>query len=332
MNRLSPTKIFSSSSLDIGLPEILAAFNYLAPQSDYTKEKIIEMLGFRWENANFITSDHNEQLSVSLMPQIQLEDAEQENSIKEKSKLDTPSTTISLTPSNTVEIFEVVDFLELDLDDSKVLSETSIEIHFEKPLYIPLLNQKWFQGIMSLMLATQIQTRNIDFKLIEKNIAELLPITDIPCLYRSTLNRGVQVLLDTSISMQPFWRDESELIKSLYRLFGINKIQFFEFELNLDPIPQLSWNEHFPIRLQEEVPILLVTNFGATGNVGLNLIRECTELVQLIEQAKMKKCLVAVLIPAARKDYPKDIDEFIPFAYMWDNETSPQKVNKIKRK
>lgn len=319
---------------DIGLSEILIAFNYLSPESDETKVEILKLLGFAWTPTN---PESTSSIDSRFSPSEQFASPEKEEGkspIIEGPTTKLPTAAISLLPSYQLEpqFLEEVDFDAVELNDSKGLSVTKIDLHFEMPQYTPLLNQKWFQGIMSSMLSTQIQTRSIDFKLIEKSLSQFSPITEIPYLHRPTLNKGVQVLLDTSISMQPFWRDESELITSIYRLFNIHKTQVFEFELNLNPIPELIWDEGFSVRLQEEIPILLVTNFGATGSAGLNTIRECRALVQLLEQAKMKKCPVSALIPAEKKHYPKDLSSFIPFAFPWDSETSPQKVNKIKRK
>lgn len=321
-------------SSDIGLSEILITFDRLAPKSEETKAEIIKLLGFEWANTMPVSTDWTEDTSSLLMQPAVSEKVEKEVPITAHPKRETPSAAISLTPTHRIEpqTLEEIDFLQADLNDSKILSETRIDLHFKKPQYTPLLHQKWFQGIMSAMLSTQIQTRSLDLKLIEKSLSQLSPIDDVPYLYRTTLNKGVQVLLDTSISMQPFWRDESELINSLYRLFNIHKTHIYEFELSLYPVAQLIWNTGFPPYLQEETPVLLVTNFGATINIGLNTIQECTDITQLLEQAEMKKCPVAALIPAATKDYPKDISKLIPFTFPWDQETSPQKVNTIKRR
>lgn len=334
MSSIFPAEnLIAAETPDIGLSDVLIALKYLAPESDEIRKKIVETLGFKWEYTKFSLEESEDEIFHQRFSQTK-------NIEEERAK--PPIEVLEDKPISKPEILEPVYieevksserevFLELETEASEALPATNIELHFGKPQYIPLFNQRWFQGIASSMLATHQLSTNIDFEFIEKCISTLSPLGHLPYLYRSTLNKGVQVLLDISESMQPFWRDQAMLLTSLKNLFGAHRTQLFEFVFEYRPFQQLVWRAGAPEQLQAEIPILMVTNFGSTIDARLNRIEENKSLLLLLEQAKIKKCEVIALIPTSEDMCPKDIKDLIPLSFIWDRETSPQTVYKLMR-
>jgi hypothetical protein len=310
-------------SSDKGLRDIFLALKYLKPQTEETKNAIVKALGFELLAAASRESG-GDSMDGGLLENLPKREP--------RTTLPTPSAAASTaqvlepqleTEAEPAEIFGAVDWEEIE-----VLAETEDVV---EPLtrYVSLFNENWFRAIMSLLLSTQTPSTELDLKLIEKGLIQMSPIARVPYRFRRSLERGVQILLDISESMQPFWRDEAELVAALSHLIDKHKMRVSEFEIFSQR--QIVWQEESQELLEPEIPLLLVTNFGVSNEETMPLLRNNESMLRLLAQAKSKKCPVIALVPLPEQFFSPDLKSFIPFSFVWDRPTSPQVVSRIKR-
>lgn len=313
---------------DIGLTDVFKALHFLSPTSERSKQAIVGALGFDWilpssELSSSETIDSGDEQNPATTAAEAVEEEKEDNT-----EMTSPPAKL-LEARQETEI-ELVDAFHADWGELSLLPETDVKNHLGKSRYVPLLNENWFRGIMSSLLATESPSPEIDFKQIEKSLLRLAPLERIPFRSRYTLERGVQILLDTSESMQPFWRDETELVAALKHLIDSHKVWVFEFEMKRLPRPYLTWQNRSMEGLQTAIPVLIVSNFGG-AHKGIRKIGEFKPLAALLEHAKNKKCPLTALVPLTEEKFPSDLKDFVPFSFVWDRTSSPQIVSRIKR-
>lgn len=318
-------------STDIGLSDILLSLHYLSPNSEITKKAIAKSLGFDLEHVEEKKTFELEESRIELSSAISDKTNESQNEhLPKKVEFESDANVITLKPQEEKEI-ESVDIFNVELDGIEALPPTKVELHFKKPKHLPLFDEKWFMSIMSLILSTPQQTSEIDFRLIEKTIFNFSPIERFPNLYRNSLHRGVQVMLDVSDMIQPYLRDKNELILALTRLLDKNRVKIFKFELETFPQKEIVFHYNSIKNIQDETPILIVSNFFSSNREKLVRLKKHAGLVTFFETVKNKKCPIAVLIPTSEEFFPEDIKEFVNCCYVWDRTTSPQTASRIKR-
>ncbi len=191
----------------------------------------------------------------------------------------------------------------------------------KRPDFQPLFLDRWFQGIFTAVLGVKVLSSEIDFRKLERYVIEEEFFTQLPFKTRTKLVKGVYVLLDRSESMQPFWRDQAELIERLHRMLGAALVQFSWFEYDANS-RRIIWPT--PRQFRIETPVLLVTDFGR-GKAAVAAQTMDWEPWQklILEPAQSSRSPVFALIPAAKNLWPATLSRFIDCALLWDRETSP---------
>jgi hypothetical protein len=191
----------------------------------------------------------------------------------------------------------------------------------DRPDFQPLFLDRWFQGIFSAVLGVKVLSSEIDFRKLERYVIEEEFFTQLPFKTRTKLVKGVYVLLDRSESMQPFWRDQAELIERLHRMLGAALVQFSWFEYDANS-RRIVWRK--PRQFRIETPVLLVTDFGrGKAPAGAQTMDWEPWQRLILEPAQSSRSPVFALIPAAKRFWPATVDRFIDCALLWDRETSP---------
>ena len=320
---------------EVGLAEILMALNELRPKKDETRALIVEALGFGWRGIKDMP--HSEKASTSIG----------EISLTAKGFVFTSELKL---PSSSSEVHEDFPSAILDpighekptfeyisdnpiLDSIEVLEQTDIKKHMKRPQYQPLIYDRWFRTLMSAMLATQRTSQEINWTVLLRDLAKGLPLERIPFQPRPTMQRGVLVFLDHSNSMQPFWRDEEELLLRLRRLLGKHRVQEWWLEVNQwsKEGPKLEPYSPLPSQLPEMTPLLLVTDFGMEGDISGSPVN-LEPWLPLLELARKKSCPVIALVPVPDSGWPEMLRQHIPYSFVWDRETSITKVRRYKRR
>jgi hypothetical protein len=192
-----------------------------------------------------------------------------------------------------------------------------------RPLYRPLFQDRLWRSLVRAMLATSTTTNTIDLPLILKHASTGRPIERLPWRLKATLRRGVVLILDRSASMQPFWRDERELVERCGRVIGSPGVRAYwvESDPRSDADAQLRWLQPEPEVFQARTPVMIVSDF----DLGKEIVPRwplLTPWLPVIERARAAGAPVFALVPIARSLWPTGLIDAIPHAIPWDDDTT----------
>lgn len=191
----------------------------------------------------------------------------------------------------------------------------------------PIFAKRAERAILSAAVAVQTGAGHIDLqrvidRLIERKLVDRLPRQPLP-----TLKYGVQLLMDRSDSMQPFFQDLQAIEKNLCKLAGGSRFRSSSFKGTPLSPPRYGKQRH-PPKLINNVPILLITAFG----VGAPLLsRDRASPGEWLEFAKLamsKNCPVVALIPHRARFWP----DFARANYLcipWERDTTAGDLRKV---
>ena len=314
---------------EVGLSEFIQADVALNPCTEEHHKWLAHALGFSWiETETIKLSAKKEVLHAQKMDQIEINDGpiarEISGSLELLDPVDHIPTTFELAFKNhTKKIRSAIDIKP----PSEIFRGDSCNFR-------PLFREQWFLGIISTVLAIQEESREIDHHQLRRIISKAHVFERLPLLTRSTVSRGVHVLLDHSESMQPFWRDQDELVNRLQRILGKIKVKIDWFEYNVfRPIEsRLFWHTRMPNRFTDKTPILVVSDFGIGDNPSLARYMEWDPWFPVLQRARSSHCRTFALIPAPSTYWPEDINRFFNGFLIWDRKTSPQTAARVCRK
>ncbi len=307
-------------STEVGLAELVEALKLLEPE-DKAKTMIANTLGFEWkEEKKKSPPDH-------IQPPVVTPITETPEHTKPEPSKDSHLTMLESIETRYPKNIEIL-FDNPIMASTEELEPSSVALHMTSPGYQPLLKDEWFRGLMSVMLATPVASRDIDWPMLEQRLANGRLLERLPLRQRPTLKRGVQLFLDRSISMQPFWRDEIELLDRLQHLLGSRNVQVWWLEVDpwLSTEPQLNWHSPPPDQLSAKTPLLIVSDFGIGEDPLGEGMMDFGPWRTLLYQAQSSFCPVIALIPSPESIWPNKVRQLIPYAYVWDRDTSLQSV------
>jgi hypothetical protein len=320
---------------EIGLAELLQALKLLQPTDAEAFASIAETLGLKWQKAKedivdelpFTPGQSDNPSSVttqSITPEIKKSDP-----LPEPVRPIDSQVTLLKPVDRQMPFFDVL-FNNPALKSVEKLKPTNIALHLKSPRHQPLLRNKWFRGIMSAILATPIDSRDLDWRILNNHLTDGHPLGKLPLQQRPTLRRGVILLLDRSDSMQPFWHDEKELLNQLQRLLGPRKVLTWWVEVDRwSSIEfQIRWHSPPPQQFPRETPLLVVSDFGCRGEPSGDGSLELTPWLPVLDLARSNNCPVTALIPAPEAFWPEMLKQLIPFIFTWDHHTSIQTVRR----
>jgi hypothetical protein len=322
-----PDVPYHSSCSEIGLAELIEALDVLNPGTNETRTAIAGALGLGWSG---VKESEASSLEPSFIP---IPDPPKENREGYTPELKVPINPPNLNPPVDVsrEILEPSDHEEPTfeifegslLESADALEPTDIKLHMGRPMYQPLLSDIWFRGLMSLIMATSTASNEIDHAILERGLVKGELLEKLPFKLRPTLKQGVLLFLDRSESMQPFWRDEQELLVRLQRFLGRSRVHSWWLRADrwASGGPRLRWFTKVPSLLPQMTPLLIVSDFGLGGE-----LTGCCALFEswmpLLDLARNSNCPIAALIPAPESYWPNILKKHIPHSLVWDRGTS----------
>ncbi len=320
--------LFHHNRSEIGLAELLKALKLLKPESNETRTVIAKALGFNWKEVDESTMPELEQPIPSIIDPLKKIDQDVTPELKvpmesPDSKHQADSHGEILNPVRREnQLFEIL-FDNPILSSTEALEPTNIKLHMKRPRYQPLLQDIWFRGLIGAMLATSRASQEIEWTVLEREMIRGQLLNRLPFRQRPTLQRGVLLFLDRSESMQPFWRDEKELLRQLQRLLGEFKVRvrWLEVDRWSPDGPKLKWYSPYPHQFPEKTPLLLVSDFGIKGDLSGSQTN-LRPWLPLIDLARRNICPLVALIPAPESYWPSILKQYIPYSFVWDHNTS----------
>lgn len=317
---------------EVGLAELFLALAMFKPNSSETCALIAKTLGLEWRETKAKVTSYP---YLPPKPIVDLlVDEELTTELKMPDKMPEHQSPAELEPIGYEDQVHEILFNNPILESMQELEPTDVTLHMKSPKYQPLLRDEWFRGLMSAMLATPRASKDIDWRVLKKRLANGQPLDRLPWRQQSTLERGVQLYLDRSDSMQPFWHDEKELINRLQRLLGSRNVQVRWLEIDpwVSTGSRLKWHSPPPSQLPIETPLLIVSDFGIGEKLFGEGVMGLEPWLPLLDLAKNHNCPVIALVPTPESFWPNKLKQLIPNAFVWDHDTSIQSVRRWRRR
>lgn len=133
--------------------------------------------------------------------------------------------------------------------------------------YLPLFPPRLSGSIVRAALSVRVNEGPIDVPKLVADIAHGKPVTVPPRRPVPTLRFGVQILVDRGIGMQPFRRDQDELVERIGMIVGRERTEIGYFAGSplhgTGPGPTWTWDEYRPPLRGTKV--LLLSDLGLSA-------------------------------------------------------------------
>lgn len=173
--------------------------------------------------------------------------------------------------------------------------------------------------LLTASVATDGPGGPIDIESLVARLSRAQPVTEIPHLPRPSLFRGVRVLAEVSPSMEPFERDQLELIEELRGLVGRSMVEvewYDESPLRGCGTDSLGcWKPFTPPH--PGTPVLVLGDLGIAADRG-DIEAEWHQLSEML--ARRESRLVA-LVPYPAHRWPRRLLGVVDMV-VWDRSTS----------
>ncbi|MCF1182438.1 hypothetical protein L0E83_03175 [Marichromatium gracile] len=128
-----------------------------------------------------------------------------------------------------------------------------------------LLPERAARHVLSAALTTKRPGGDLDLSQLIDAVCRLEPLHKLPRQSEPTLDHGVQLLLDYSDAMLPFWRDLNQLTEQVREVVGAHTTQVYRFDGQ--PTQARDWTASYepqPWR-PDGRPVLAATDLGSHG-------------------------------------------------------------------
>ena len=203
----------------------------------------------------------------------------------------------------------------------------------------PLLRPKWARAIMIQLLSLGEETRMPDVDRVVELIATARPLSSLPRLRRATLSEGVQVLVDRSDSLLPFFADQAWLTRLLRHLVGEHSLEILDFagcpwrdvesgetRREVGVGGSHRWRVYRTPR--RGVPILLLTDLGIGRSRQPTDWATVSEWLVFLALTRKARCPVVTLVPYPKHRWPERLAKAMPIL-VWDRETGTPQVKAV---
>jgi hypothetical protein len=198
----------------------------------------------------------------------------------------------------------------------------SIRIH-----RIPIFAPRTDRAILSAAVAVQSQSGQVDLDGIIERLVQLKFIDRLPRRPLPTLKYGVQLLLDRSESMLPYFDDLRSLETKLKQIAGRSRCWSRTFQGSPLSLQRFGKDSQ-PFRLIDRVPILIATDFGIGAPLLSRDRARPGEWKRFARLARKRRCPVVALIPHKPRLWPDQAQaDFL--CIHWDRSTTAGDLRRV---
>ncbi|MEU6987279.1 hypothetical protein ABZ946_28225 [Streptomyces sp. NPDC046324] len=190
----------------------------------------------------------------------------------------------------------------------------------------PLLPPTSESATLHLLLSRVVREGPVDVAALLDTVCRGDVLSQLPREPVRTLRFGVQVLVDLGVGMQPFHRDQAELVRRVNALAGEHSCDIKYFSES--PLQRSGAAAGWTWKAYEPPPpgarVLVLSDFGAhTGGATPQLETEWRQTAQLIRRAA---CRPLALIPSPPELWPPWLQRLMP-VLSWDRQTTTARVH-----
>lgn len=197
------------------------------------------------------------------------------------------------------------------------------------PRRAPLFARLTTPGILCAAVATRHPGVDVDMErllegLVRGDVPRTLPFKPCP-----SLNQGIQLLLDASEYMTPFYPDLQDLQEGFRQLVGEHRCEVFEF--SGDPAGAAAWSfagTQRTWRPQAGRPIVLATNLGIGAPAASRDYAGPRAWRAFARMARRAGCPVVVFLPLTPARWPIALARRFTLIH-WDPRTRAAAVRQL---
>jgi hypothetical protein len=320
-----------ANSMSIGIQDLTAALALLRPSDENEAQRIASALGFQLElryqdSPQSKPPQANQAISPTTSPSKSRSEPEptgsNENLIPEQA-IGQQSRSWSPLIAGLIAIGESESALSNEPLELRQIVRSS-----SKPSKETLFQTAWFPEIVREMLAMEQNSDGIDYEKMIYQISAGEPLETILYEKRATLLLGVDVYLDFSESMQPFWEDLQLLVDALGQVMGPFAVNTYPFQIRkwAENDERVLWLDMEPKNSGATRPVLIVTDFGLWSSMFGPCMVPDPSLLSHIRQCRNNGRAVIGLMPVSSRDVPREVLLALDRCVEWDRTTSPSFV------
>lgn len=191
----------------------------------------------------------------------------------------------------------------------------------------PLLRTSSARAILTASLSTEIVT-GVDIEKALGVIARREPFDRLPLRAIRSLRRGVQLLVDKSAGMAPYFRDQAWLSAWIGRVVGRQRMELASFA----GVPQRGLHHGLrrmrPYQLPpRRTPIILLTDLGIARPPSLDNAAGPAEWLAFASMARHAGCPVVAFVPYPRERWPRELSGMMHIL-RWDRQLTADRAAK----
>lgn len=193
----------------------------------------------------------------------------------------------------------------------------------------PLLEPRRSRNLLTAALATDGDNGAIDIPRLVDLLACGQSIPSIPRLPWPSLFRGVQILIDLGEGMEPFIRDQEDVLGKVHHIVGEGRTRELQFRYcplrGAGPGPIWTWGPYEPP--DPGTPVFALTDLGLGGPAFL--LDRATEDEWLSFEARLRtrSCPLIALVPYPADRWPRSLAQAMTIL-TWDRTTKARAVQR----
>ncbi|KDN76875.1 hypothetical protein ABZ568_05085 [Streptomyces olindensis] len=193
--------------------------------------------------------------------------------------------------------------------------------------HLPLFVPGWTSAILRAMVSRRVPEGAVDIPALIDTLAHGCPIGRLPRLPVPTMRYGVQVLVDRGPGMQPFRRDQNELLDRVRAVVGPSLVEvgYFSGTPQRGTGPGARWTRTAYVPPESGRPVLLLSDLGLGGppeDPQRGSRPDWEHFVGLVTRAG---CAVVALSPYPPGRWPRWMTNLLPLV-SWDRTTTASRA------
>jgi hypothetical protein len=194
-----------------------------------------------------------------------------------------------------------------------------------EPLFLP----QWTRAILSAALVTNAGDGLPDIERITETIARGDVVRELPTHSLPTVRRGVQLLVDKSLAMMPFARDQTWLQKQLQNVVGSDRVQVTRFVGT--PLSRIGSRSQAAADYAPPLPgtpVVLLTDLGICQPMLAEDWADPQEWVRFSLIVRHAHCPLIALVPYGPSRWPAELLPYMTII-QWDRKTTAPIIRSI---
>lgn len=313
--------------------DVITVLHTLEPKDDDTICAIVQMLGHRETKDELdgeqqqVKCDSEEEAKEETKPEhlIETKDSIPQSNKRNPAERGIPSKLMPVARSR----IKLPSWLNSPLSLERK-TQTSYSI---SSLPETLLSPNWTRAILSGALSTYDALGPMDIEYIVNHVSRAIPLMKVPKRPLPTMAKGVQVLIDKSEALEPFYRDEICIEIDITKVAGRDRTKILTF--TGCPLwgvrTPLNWSKSDYYPPSNGTMVVVVTDVGIARSSRITQRAGISDWLKFTRIIHRAGCSLVALVPYPQKRWPKPLVSEMNII-QWDRKTSLNTIMHLMRK